>query len=219
MNFSVNIADIIALLILLALIIWGAKRGFVKSVFSLGSLLLSLILALTLYPTVTDFLSDSAVGDYVRINVYSVLGAEDAEAVTQTDDGSVLNMPSIFGNLFTNITHQAERSAKEAIANTIADLALKLLGIIVVFILVKLLLWLILTLLNTVSKLPVLRTANKLMGGLAGFCYGIVIIHLILAALAFTTTISTMNKPTEIVLESKYVSVMYHNNVLLNFLK
>ena len=40
-----NLADYIAILILIALAFWGSKKGLVRSIFSLGSLVLSLVLA------------------------------------------------------------------------------------------------------------------------------------------------------------------------------
>ncbi len=206
-----NIADIIAILIVAFLIVWGIKKGFVKAIFSLGSLLISLILSLILYPPVTGFLAESALGDFVRLNVYKVLGADGAAA----GDTSVLNLPEIFGTAI----RQAETAAKETLANVVADLALTLLGIIIVFILVKILLWLVLKLLDVVTKLPIIRTANKLLGGAVGAVYGVLVIYLLLALLTFVTTLNATNLPMQIVQESSVVSAMYHNNILLNFLQ
>lgn len=211
-----NIADIIAILIVISLILWGARKGFVKTIFSLGSLLLSLVLALSLYPAVTDFLSDSAVGDYVKINVYTVLGVDESEAPQQPESDSILNLPQ---SLFGGAVQQAEATARETLANGIAEFALKLLGILIVFILVKVILWLVLKIFDAFTRLPVIRTANKLLGGVTGAVYGVLVIYLILALLTFTTTLQATNKPIELVLESTYVSTMYHNNILLNFLK
>lgn len=210
-----NIADIIAILIVASLVVWGMKKGFVKAVFSLGSLLISLILSLILYPPVTNFLAGSAVGDFVRLNVIKMLGGEGASAPAASGDSSALNLPEVFGTAI----RQAETTAKESLANVVADLALTLLGIIVVFILVKILLFLVLKILSVVTKLPLIRTANKLLGGGVGAVYGILVIYLLLALLTFITTLSATNLPTQIVQESRVVSVMYDNNILFNFLK
>ena len=44
-----NLADYIAILILIALAFWGSKKGLVRSIFSLGSLVLSLVLAYLIF--------------------------------------------------------------------------------------------------------------------------------------------------------------------------
>ncbi len=214
-----NIIDIIAIVILIAMIVWGAKRGFVKTVFSLGSLILSLILALSLYPIVTDFLAESVVGDYVRLNVYEVFEDKSDDDLSAEDASSALKLPGSLQEAIIGTTEQATTMVKETLAESMASLALKILSILIVFILVKVILWILSVLLNTVSKLPLLRTANKLLGGLAGLCYGVMLLYLILAVLTFTTTLKSFNKPIQLVLESEYVSTMYHENIILDFLK
>ena len=215
-----NIADILALIIIMLLAIWGMKKGLVRSVYSLGSLLLSLILALTLYPAVSGFLEESAIGDYVRINVYKVFDGEEAapEAPAQPTDEPDLKLPQALTSALEETALKATNSVKETVAESVAGLALKLIGILVVFILVRIVLWVVLMLLDAVAKLPVIRSANKLLGAMLGAVYGILAVYLILALLTLVTTFKTFNKPTEIVLESKIVSQMYNQNILLTFL-
>lgn len=214
-----NLADIIGIIFVIALVVWGIKRGFVKTVFSLGSLILSLILALTLYPVVTDFLAESVVGDYVRLNVYEVFSEKPEENLSAEEAGSTLKLPGSLQETIIGTTEQTATVVKETLADSMASLALKILGIIIVFILVKVILWILSVLLNAVAKLPVLRTANKFLGGITGAVYGVLLLYLILAVLTFTTTIKTFNKPIQLVVESKYISSMYNQNIILDFLK
>lgn len=214
-----NIADIIAALIIAVAAFCGAKKGLVRSVFGLSSLILSLILSLTLYPLVTDFLADSVVGDYVRLNAYKVFDAQETEPAEAQEAGETLHLPSVLSDGLTNAANEAAGAIKESVAESTAALALKLLGILVVFILTKVILWALSHVLGIIAKLPVIRSLNKLLGGAMGVCYGILLLYLLLALLTFTTTLKTFNKPTELVLESQYVSVMYNRNILLNFLK
>ncbi len=214
-----NLADYIAILILIALAFWGSKKGLVRSIFSLGSLVLSLVLALTLYPVVTDFLNQSVVGDYVRLNVYKVFDQKQEEPQETDTAGDTLNLPDSLESAITGTMNEAAFTVKESIAENTAQLALKLLGIIIVFVLVRVILWLLVRLLNAVAHLPILRSINRLLGGVLGLGYGILLIYLLLAVLTFTTTLKTFNKPIQLVLDSRYVSVMYNENILLNFLK
>ncbi len=214
-----NIVDIIGIIILILFCGWGMKKGLVKSIYSLGSLILSLILALTLYPAVSDFLQESVVYDYVQINVYKVFNEEQNETVVDKETKNSLNLPGSLQETIYGTAKEAASAVKESVAESVAVLAIKILSILVVFILVKILLWVLLKLLNAVSKLPIIRTANKLLGGITGLVYGVLLIYVILAVFTFTTTLNALNKPTELILQSKYVSVMYHQNILLNFLK
>ncbi len=214
-----NIVDIIAILILVGMIVWGAKRGFVKSVFSLGSLILSLILALTLYPMVTDFLADSVVGDYVRLNVYEMFDDKAEDEIPAEEASDALKLPASLQEAILGTTEKAATVVKDTLATSMANLALKILSILIVFILVKLILWILSVLLNAVAKLPLLKTANKLLGGVIGTIYGVLLIYVILAVLTFTTTFKAFEKPLGLVLDSKYVSTMYHQNMILDFLK
>ncbi|MBE7022088.1 MAG: CvpA family protein [Ruminococcaceae bacterium] len=212
-----NIADIIAVAIIVLLAVWGMKKGLVRSIFSLGSFLLSLILALSLYPAVSGFLEDSTIGDYVRINVYKVFDSETAESQA-TQEEPDLHLPQSLSSAITGAAEQATETVKESMAETVASLALKLLGILAVFLLVRVILWVVLLIFDAVAKLPVLKSANKLLGGALGAVYGVLAVYLILALLTLVTTFQAFNKPTELVLESKIVSQMYHQNILLQFL-
>ncbi len=214
-----NLADIIAIIILLALTCWGAKRGLIRSVFSLGSLILSLVLALTLYPIITDVLTQSVVGDYVRLNVYKVFDQKQEEPQENDTAGETLCLPDSLESAITGTMNEAVFTVKESIAENTAAIAIKLLSMILVFILVRVLLWLAVRLLDALAHLPVLRSFNRLLGAVTGFGYGVLLLYLLLAILTFTTTLKTFNKPIELVLNSRYVSVMYNQNILLNFLK
>jgi len=215
-----NLADIIAVAIIVLLAGWGMKKGFVRSVFALGSLLLSLILALTLHPVVTDFLDGSVVEEYVHTNVYKVFEAKAQEEAEPTEEPKqALSLPLFFSETIENKTEEVTKNITETVAASVTDLALDLIGILIVFVLVRFILWLALHLLDIIAKLPILHSANKLLGGILGAIYGILAVYLILALLTLFTTFQAFNKPTELVLESKIASQMYHQNIILSFLE
>ena len=157
-----NIVDIIAILLVILFIVWGAKRGFVRSVFSLSSVVLSLILALTLYPVVSNFMEESVVGDYVRLNVYKVFDTEKEEIETKEEASEKLNLPANLTQTISDTADEAIDNVKTSVAESTASLALKLLALIAVFLLIRIILWLAEKLLHLIVHLPVLKTANKL---------------------------------------------------------
>lgn len=214
-----NIADVIAIIIVCILVFFSAKKGFVKSFFSLGSFVISLALALVLSPIVSDFLENGFVGDYVRESVQGIVTEKVMADFNAEGVSAALPLPKVLKNSVVETTNQTVAATKDAVASSITSIALTLLSILAVFVLVKVAVWLLSHILDLVSHLPVIRTANRLLGGLLGAIYGVLILYVILAVLTFGVTVKAFRKPTELVLESKIVSVMYHQNVLLNFLQ
>ena len=213
-----NLADIIAFIIVIFFIGLGAKKGLVKTAFSLGSLVLSLILALTLYPIVSDMFAESTIGKHVHAGVVAVFDGQ-SDDVTTENAGDVLKIPEGLQSLLIDPAENAVNTAKESIAQNVADLAINLLSMIIVFVLTKVILWILLRVFNAIAHLPILRSFNKLLGGLVGAIYGLLVIYLLLALLTFTTTLQVLKVPTQMVLDSAYVSTMYHDNIILNILK
>ena len=213
-----NIADIVALCIIILLGGWGMKKGFIRSMYALGSLLLSLILAIMLYQPVTNFIDNSTVGVTVRSTIYEMFDKKSEETQTPPEE-TALNLPQTLTKSFTKVAQDATNAAMASVATSVADIAMKLLGILIVFILVKFILWFVLKVLNVVSKLPILHSANKLLGGGLGIIYGVLAVYLILSLLTLFATFNTFGKAIELVAESKYVSQMYNQNFLLTFLK
>ncbi|MBE7037049.1 MAG: CvpA family protein [Ruminococcaceae bacterium] len=213
-----NIADIIAIVIIVTTILIGAKRGLVKSVFSLGSLVLSLILAILLYPTVTNMLEGSFVDDAIRKSAYTVFDAHVSEN-TSSQSIDNLNLPEGLKPILGDAVSATAAAAKETLAEAVSTLLLKILGIIIVFLLSKILLWIITKVFNIITKLPIIHSLNKLSGGIFGALYGVLILYIVLAVLAFSSTTKVFSKPVQLVKDSAFVSVMYNQNILLNFIK
>jgi len=120
------------------------------------------------------------------------------------------------------ITDEAEETAlsvQKQLADSVTTVTLNVLSAIIVFILVKLLVFLLSHFLDLISRLPVLRSANKLFGGMLGAVYGILVIYMILTLFTLGATVKPLQTALELVLESRVISVMYHQNILLNFLQ
>ncbi len=214
-----NLADIIGIVIVLFFVIWGVKKGFMQSIFSLGSFIIALILACLLSPIVSGFLEDSFVGDYVHKSAYEIFVKEEATQAKAEEVASSLPLPKMMTKAVTDEAEEAALSIQKQLAESVADTSLDILSAIIVFILVRLLVFLLSHFLDLISRLPVLRSANKLLGGILGAIYGILIVYAILTLLTFGATTKTLQTPLELVLSSRIVSMMYHQNILLNFLQ
>ena len=137
------LADIVAAVIVLVFVLIGVHNGLVKSVLGLSSIVISLILALVLYPVVSDFLSKSVIGTYVTENVQNVIGGEVTEPDTAEKKDQNLNLPDSIMQTVNDSVSQVTNSVTNAISGSVASLAINLISILAVFLIVRLLVWLL----------------------------------------------------------------------------
>ncbi|MBR5156455.1 MAG: CvpA family protein [Clostridia bacterium] len=212
-----NIADIVLIAIIAVFVIAGSVRGLVKTLFGLGSIVLSIILSLTLYPMVSDVLAQSKVGAIVQDSVSSLLSQEkqitESTELTETTENES-SLPDFVQNTIDTATQQTT----QALSATVTDAALNIISMLIVFVLVKILLWIIAKLLDLATKLPVIHGCNKLLGGVLGCVSGVLIVYLLLGLLTFTTLLNTTSDFGRTVQNSLILSQMYENNILLYFL-
>lgn len=211
-----NIADFVLIAIIAVFVIVGSSRGLVKTLFGLGSIVLSIILALTLYPMVSDILAESPVGVIVQESVSNLLGqAEHGGVQPQTTAEPESVLPDIVQNTLTDAAQQTT----QALTTVVTDAALNIISMLIVFILVKILLWILAKILDLATKLPVIHGCNKLLGGVLGCVSGILVVYLLLGLLTFTTLLNTTSDFGRTVQNSLILSQMYENNILLYFLQ
>ena len=206
-----NVADIVLIAIITVFVIVGSVRGLVKTLFGLGSIVLSIILSLTLYPMVSDALAESKVGAIVQESVSNLLGQNEQTAIVTESESA---LPEFVQNTIDNAAQQTA----QALSETVTDAALNIISMLVVFVLVKILLWIIAKILDLATKLPVIHGCNKLLGGVLGCVSGVLIVYLLLGFLTFTTLLNTTSDFGRTVQNSLILSQMYENNILLYFL-
>lgn len=201
-----NLADIVLIAIIVLFVVLGIRKGFVKTVFGLCSIVISIALALSLHPIVSNVLEQSPVNDFVQEQVLGML-----------PEGEVTESLALPGFLQDTVS-EAEAKTKDAIAGGIAGVALKIISMILVFILVQLILWILSLTLNLITKLPVIHGFNKLLGGVSGAVSGILVVYLVLGLLTFTTALDKTTAISEMVEDSLVASTMYENNLLFTAL-
>lgn len=218
-----NIADFILIGVIALFILAGAARGLVKSLFGLGSIILSLVLAFALYPVVSEYLQQSPVGDFVTESVEKMLGEREsvinagASAENDPEAGAAEEggLPEIVQGALEN----TGEAVKETASAGIAAAALNIISLLTVFIIVRLVLWIAAALLDIVTKLPVIHGCNKLLGAVMGGVSGLLIVYLLLGLLTFTNLLNTTTDFGRTVQSSLLLSQMYENNIILYFLK
>ena len=186
------IFDGIILVAALVSIIVGAKRGFVKSIMGICTLIAALFVAFAFTPALSDYIERSEPVKEITQNITDTLGS-----LSKTEEGSYDllrlfdDMPDSFKQILdryrvdaeeledsANPKPNADESAVSGLASQIAGPVAKaisgVLAFSALFIGTVIVLKLLTALLDLLFKLPVLKTANTLLGFIVGVISAIV---------------------------------------------
>lgn len=213
-----NWADLAVILIIVISVIFSARRGLVRSLLGVFSIIISLVIASTAYPIVADCMKDSKLETTIIENVEKSLKddrAEENKEEAENEENSFIFLPKVMQESIEKGTEAIENAAIETTAKTISTLIINLVSMIAVFLIVRILMFVITHFLNFVTKLPVLKSVNKLLGGAVGVLVGLFIVYLILAIITFTALRENDAVIKEV--KSSYIaSDMYDNNFIVN---
>ena len=218
---------IVVCVILLGNAIMGMKVGFIKTVFSLVSLILALILTVWISPVVKDYLKgNEKIHDGIsqKIEKLIPLGEGDVAEKEQTSAIEKLKLPkSLKNGLIKNNNAKsyealAVNSFKEYVADYLTGVVINAMAFILTFVVIIILLSVICIALDLISKLPFLNSMNKSAGLLVGLVQGLVIVWLFFILLTVFGSTSFGQKVLEMVGESEILSIIYNNNFLLQFI-
>lgn len=200
------IIDIAAAAILVIAFAAGMKKGMVKSVWHAASWLITAVLVLALVVPMSDFLKSTPVYE----KAYETVQGAVSQRITDIGSGEKLGIPDfILKN--ADIESAADKTAAD-ISENITGTTMKIAVFVLLFIIIKLLLALVFHILNAASKLPVINSTNKLLGGLLGLINTLFVIYIICAVLALFVT----NEAVSDTVNSTYlVKYFYNNNILL----
>ena len=167
------IIDIAILLIFLVCIIWGAKKGFVRSIIGFFSYIISIIICMYMYTPFKNFL-------YTNPYFFGIIAdfqnniAESINRYAFQEEGV---LPAIFSSALNTITGTVSEGLSEIAVSAIIAVIFMILIIISVKIIGKLLL--------VAVKLPVLKQFNGVLGGAIGGINGIIVCYIAAAVIMF----------------------------------
>ena len=217
---SFNVADIIVILILVVCTYFYYHKGLVHTLLGFCSTLFSVVLSRLLSPFVADFFRKTAIFDSIRdyvktsiISNNSATGSDFINSLTIPDflKNSIMqnNNSSGFGKF--NVTN-----IQDYVSSYIASFIISIISMIVVFIILFILFKFLSKTLNIIARIPVIKTANKLGGGILGFAQGVLIIWIGLAVLTMLYGKPMFNGAVESVSNSLIACKFYDSNILIN---
>lgn len=226
------IFDLVLIGIITASVLIAKRRGFLKSSYTVLSLIISAVLIVTLQQPFTDYLISSSLGQTVREKVEKqVMGTaqEEMAEIESTEDeetavkvGEIMGLPTFLMDfLDEKLAKQAEavetmkNDALEVLTDTVTEVILKIASIILLFLAVRLGVYLLLHLLDILFKLPLLHGVNSFLGMIIGAVNGLLIVYILCALMMLLAPTESLSVIGDTVNNTLIVKYFYNNNLLI----
>ena len=218
---GVQLLDVIIIVVLVLFMYIGYRRGLIKTVFSLGSFVLAILLASYLYPIVAEWIRTTPVFTGLKEYIIRTMGLEEVvQAHAEEVIGSLPlpdllyrsllqhNTPNVFELLNVN-------TIEEYIAGFFAGMAINIVAMVLVFIVVRLILGFLAGVLDIVARLPVIKQFNRGGGLLLGLGQGMILIWLGLALMNLFFLDPTTPELARLLDESLIAGMIYEYNPIM----
>lgn len=182
--------------ILLGCLLNGRRKGLIKTVFSLFSVIVSLMLTAAIAPTVSAYLQNNeTLMEYV----------EDKVVMSMEEYLENSGAPLMEGDMVEMLLHNL--SLPEGLVNVVTY--------VIVFLAIHLALIILAHALDIISKLPVLNSLNKTGGAVLGLVQGFLLIWILCIILTVFAGTEFGAKALAEINASPILSYLYQNNLLL----
>lgn len=226
------ILDIILIAIFCLIVFGAAKKGLVKSLLELASFVLAVVLSFQLSP----FVAEKAYGAFLEEQITTSI-EEQTKEKTNVDkiDLTVIAVPEFVVKIaeaagvdtdkikkqVTSYDLSSENMAEELEENVVKPVAtgaLTVISFIVLFILLSILFGILTELIAKVFKLPLIKSANRLLGALFGVGKGLLLIILLASVFEFLFA-NGNGEMAEAVNSSKVMGLLENINPFISSLK
>lgn len=211
------IVDVILILALALSVFIGYKKGFVKVAVKLATFLLAIVLSFLLQSSVAKFIGEEiGLKNTISITVQSKL-----TSLTENKEEGLKTDIKMLEKTVDEINSAAEDKKAEIIktwSDNIANFVLKGISFIVIFLTVSILMGIIGLILNSVVKLPVLKTLNGLFGGVTEFVLMLFRVMILLTIIYFVSPLEILETIIKYINSSCITKLLYENNIIINIL-
>ena len=227
MNF---ICDGILILVAAICIIASMKRGFISASKKILALILTAVLLSSVQPAMLTMLQSTPASDAIRNMVSKNISSsykreglpEDADT-TDTEETKVivssLGFPKFMENSITKTVSgmtEIKNNVMETVTDAVTLMIMKLLSVILLFLIVKFFVFLLLKILESLFKLPGLKTINRLLGAGLGVINALLLIYIICGAVSLFAPADKLVLIEETVQNTYILKYFYENNLLLS---
>lgn len=202
-----NLITIIFVLLIVYGFIKGFSLGFLKTLLSFGSILITIVVTKTLTPIASNMVKDMT-------NIESSLTSIIYDAFSNTNIYDSINIPWFKAQIDTG---NLESTIRDGICTSIANHIINLCCGIAIFILVMIIIRLLLKVLDVVDYIPLVSQFNRILGGCLGAVQMLLVVLIILTVLRAFSAAPQIRTITDNIQSSYIVGYLYENNVVYNF--
>lgn len=195
------ILDVLLIAVVAVFVLFGIKRGFIKSFVSLLGIIISLAIAFYLSTPISNFIFSNILRNPIHDKITEAVSAQLPDSANKDDikleiPEELLSLAKSLGiDVEEKLNVDFSKDVDEILNNTAdtivddiaAPIVTKLVWVIcfiILFVLASIVVKLIASALNLVAKLPILKSANKLLGGVVGLFEGVLVAVVICLALS-----------------------------------
>lgn len=221
-----NIVDIIVIGIILVSIIVGTSRGLMLSAFSIASYFIAIIVAIKFAPLVARLLGKTSLIVTIKTKISAAIDKIIENFINDTVEvqiNQIVDKLHLSNSMQDKMDIQSLKETSvtttgmvDTLSDKISNLILLVIAFVIVYFVAKLALFLISELIKKTSKLPVIRSFDKLGGLLFGFFEGILIIWVLFMILFMFRASDTFKPVFDLIERSTIGNLLYKNNILLN---
>ncbi len=235
-----NLLTIIILIVFAIAGLRGYRRGFVKSLASIASIALSVLLVNLAQPYVADYLkTQTPLPEYLEKRCEEAFPLADGAEKLQLSIGEITQgvgslqqmewidalplPPSLKNILKENNTQQSYEGLSvsnftQYVPKYLAGIALNAISFLVAWLLVILAIWLAMRALGILAKLPVLSGVNHVLGLALGLVQGLAIVWVSFLVITLCMHTDAGRRLMAMIAESPLLNFLYEKNILLGFL-
>lgn len=205
--------DILLVLLLIASIVVGYQKGLIKTVWKIAALIITIVLVMLLRDPAINYLSGSGMAQDINTKISENVSVPTGGGVDIADN---LNLPEFMKGEVNNQIKNTQgviTSVNETVTSSLTSFTVAVIACVLLFIIIRLLLMVAYIILSGVTKLPVIRGVNKLVGSLLGLINMIFMIFLLLSCVSLFAPADS--ELFEILNNTYLVKYFYNYNILL----
>ncbi|MBR2742121.1 MAG: CvpA family protein [Clostridia bacterium] len=219
-----NIAlDIITAVIFLGTVIASWRRGFVRAVLGIVSLIAAFVVSKAYYQTFAAWIDEKFMHNKVTEMLNGLVSSnEQAESVKISFDTFIANIKSLVPGLSQTVSDGsgAVQGAVDTITERISYSFSEVAAIILIFLAVLVVCRIIIAIIDAIFKLPGLGAINHGLGLIVGIIKGVFFVFLFCILVAFIGMMMAASPEPlitrEVINETYIFKIFYYNNVITN---
>lgn len=207
----------------------GFRRGFIREIVSFFFVFLALAVSWAINPYVNEFfMENTPVYEKIQESCQSIVESQKKQELTspgteeQTGFIEGLELPELLqkglesNNTAEVYTYLAVDSFGEYISEALARMIVNGLSFFVSYLLASVILRLGTWVLNLLAGLPVLKSANKLAGGLVGAVKGVLFVWIAFLVMTILCSTSIGKEALALIEKDAFLNVLYEYDIFVN---